>query len=195
MRIIALIAITSALVSCGGKSGKKAEAAPDQAPRASFAEVNAILKDKCSLCHNPADGDAFIDNEANLKAAGSDISTRIQATDRHKMPMMRATVPLTPAETETFLVYLGKAQPAAGAAVPNFADVSAIVDAKCARCHNDKSFAAPKFVGHEDVFKAEGDEIAAAVTATSSYEVMPPPANDRTLSADEKAKILSYLAP
>lgn len=71
-------------------------------------------------------------------------------------------------------------------------DIGPIVAQKCAPCHSDGNHA-PYFIGHEDVFQANGDSIYSAITSTDPNKVMPKPAKPRFLTDDEKGVLLAFL--
>lgn len=95
--------------------------------------------------------------------------------------------PVTPAAPKT-----DPKAPEAPLALTFIDNIGPIVAQKCAPCHSDGN-KAPYFVGHEDVFKANADSIAASITSTAPDKVMPKKVKPRVLEESEKAIILAFL--
>ena len=198
-RYMAFTALAFVSLSCGKKESNGGNRAPaPKAEKPTFAEVNAILTDKCATCHIDRPNElSFVGHEdvLNEPETAKSIADRITTTDAAKiMPKQRLTKPLTDDEKAKMLVFIGKAQPAPGAARLDFTtDINPILASKCTPCHADASRLQPHFIGHEDAFVAEVDDMEGVITGNGDKGIMPPPPLTATLSDAEKATILNYL--
>lgn len=190
-----LFAVSAAVILVGCGSGGKSKKASDASPpaRPSFVDVNTVLEAKCAPCH--ADGakhSNLVGHQDTFDKFAADTRTRVTSTDpKEMMPLQLGTTPLTAEETTTFAVYLGKQAKAPDAATPTYAgDIAPLVDAKCAKCHGDKS---PflKFAGHEDAILANADKIYDTIATTDVNEVMPPVT--KVLTDAERSTLVGYV--
>jgi mono/diheme cytochrome c family protein len=112
------------------------------------------------------------------------------------MPKLNNTVALTDAEKATILVFLKKLDPEpAGAPVTFDQDVAPILAKNCSSCHGDGKPLTQKLSLSEADLLAKADKVAEVITSEDRMKVMPPLANNRALTDDEKAAILAYVGP